>query len=548
MIEAAARGHGAAMHFPNLARAAALVLCLGAGCGSPDSVDSATPSNAGGSGAAAGSGAQPDAGAGARAGSAGAGGNGGQDASDPPPNTGGTGATNTGGTGATNTGGTGATSTGGTGAADAGGGATDAGSTGGTNTGGTGAQPDCTPSDWKSSGKVANPTVQAVAADAGTTHQLYGASKGIAAYDYLEEESFISGTSPAYTSRIVVHRPKNAGRFTGTVFMEWYNVTGGIDIAPLWALSREYMMRAGHVHVGVSAQAVGANALKTYDAERYAAINHPGDTAANAIFAQAAMAIRSQTEKLLGRCMPVRAVIALGQSQSSALLGTYLTSAHPQDQIYDGFMLHSSPFGGPPSGNPDVPVFVIYTMNEANGSVVSQPNLVEWEVAGATHNDAHLMARGEEEQGATTNIRIECSATVNDFPAFWVYNAALDWLEGWVRTGKKPPSGPPLQSATDTYGNRTGGVRSPHIDVPIATYTNANAAKNPLDLLSSFACGLSGSVVPFTSERLLGLYPTHDDYVKKYTQAADKALGAGYLLRADYETAIQKAKAAPIPK
>ncbi len=46
-------------------------------------------------------------------------------------------------------------------------------------------------------------------------------------------------------------------------------------------------MRAGHVHVGVSAQQVGANALKTFDPVRYAPINHPGDSAANAIFAQA---------------------------------------------------------------------------------------------------------------------------------------------------------------------------------------------------------------------------------------------------------------------
>lgn len=37
-------------------------------------------------------------------------------------------------------------------------------------------------------------------------------------------------------------------------------------------------------------------------------------------------------------------------------------------------------------------------------------------------------------------------------------------------------------------------------------------------------------------------------HVPKYTEAADKALASGFLLRADYEIAIAKAQAAPIPK
>jgi hypothetical protein len=419
-----------------------------------------------------------------------------------------------------------------------------------TNAAGTGAQPDCTPSAWKDPGTVPNPMIVAVAADAGTKGHLFGQSKDIGDHDYLEEEFFITGTSPAYTSRLVVHRPKDPAKFTGTVFMEWYNVTGGIDIAPLWALDRDYMMREGHVHVGVSAQQVGANALKDYDATRYMAINHPGDTAANAIFAQAAMAIRAQGEKLLGPCMPVDTVLAIGQSQSSAMLGTYLSSAHPKDKIFNGFLLHSSPAGGAPASNPDVPVFVVFTMTEGDGTLASQPNLVEWEVAGVTHNDAHLMARGDAEQGADANlgIKVACADPVNDFPSFWVYNAALDWLNRWARKGEKPPMGASLQTAMDQYGNVKGGIRIQDIDVPIATYTKSNTAKDPLDFLSIFACGLSGSVVRLTDQQLLQAYPTHDDYVQKYTQAADKALADGYLLRADYEIAIQKAKAAPVPK
>lgn len=405
---------------------------------------------------------------------------------------------------------------------------------------------DCTPSDWEDPGTVPNPEIVAVAADAGPTGQLFGKSKGLDEHDYLEEEFLFTGTSPAYTSRMVVHRPADPARFTGTVYMEWYNVTGGIDMGVFWALNREYFMREGHVHVGVSAQKVGADALKTYDAERYASINHPGDTEANAIFSQAAMAIRSQTELLLGPCMPVRAVLGGGQSQSSGRLAPYVDSVQPTDQMYDGFLLHS---GGRPSGNPVVPVFVVYTMAEADGTLLDEPNVVEWEVAGASHSDAYISAKGEEEQASQLGIMTECATPMNDYPAFMVYNAALDWLNRWVLEGERPPSGDPLQPGqVDQYGNALGGVRIQDIEVPIATYSTAGAMPaDPLDFFSLITCGAGGSAVRLTEQELLELYPTHEDYVQQYTEAADEALANGYLLQADYEAALQKAQSAPIP-
>ncbi len=390
------------------------------------------------------------------------------------------------------------------------------------------------------SGRWEVPEVVAVAADAGQTGQLFGKSIGIDEYDYLEEEFFFTGTSPAYTSRMVVHRPADPEKFTGTVYVEWYNVTGGIDMGVFWALNREYFMREGHVHVGVSAQQIGADALKTYDAQRYAAINHPGDTAANAIFSQAAMAIRSQAELLLGPGMSVQTVLGGGQSQSSGRLARYIDGVPPTDRFYDGYLLHS---GGTPTGNPDVPVFLVFTMMEADGILVDEPNVVEWEVAGASHSDAYISARGQEEQAPSIGITTTCLGPMNEYPSFMVYNAALEWLNRWVREGERPPSGDPLQPGqVDQYGNALGGVRIQDIEVPIATYSMAPAlAANWWDILSVFVCGAGGSTVSLTEQQLLELYPTHEDYVQQYTEAADEALANGYLLQADYETAIQKA-------
>ena len=108
------------------------------------------------------------------------------------------------------------------------------------------------------------------------------------------------------------------------------------------------------------------------------------------------------------------------------------------------------------------------------------------------------------------------------------------------------PSAPAI--STMTYGNVEGGMRLPDIDVPIATYTRSNTATTATDLISVFACGLSGSVVQYTPERLLQLYPTHDDYVQKYTQAADNAVAAGFMLQSDRDIAVDQAQKAPIPK
>jgi hypothetical protein len=399
---------------------------------------------------------------------------------------------------------------------------------------------------------VPNPVVAAVPDDAGTLGHMFGQSQGIDAFGYEGHEFFFTGTSPAYTTRLVVHRPTDAARFTGTVFVEWYNVSGGIDFAPSWALDREYFMREGHVHIGVSAQSVGANRLKTIDAVRYADIQHPGDTAADAIFSQAGKAIRSQTELLLGPGAEVRALLASGQSQSAMRLTTYVNSVQATARIYDGFLLHSG-FVEPARNDPEAPVLAVFTMHEGNGTLAEGPNFIKWHVAGATHNDANLMARGNEVSGDLGIGDIQCSKPVNDFPSWRAYNAANDWLHRWVRDGERPPSGIPFETApggglrVDAHGNVLGGLRLPDIAAPIATHALANGPANPFDIIANLACGLGGSVVDFTEGQLLELYPTHEDYVREYTEAADRALADGHLLRADYDAAIAAANAAPIP-
>jgi hypothetical protein len=180
---------------------------------------------------------------------------------------------------------------------------------------------------------------------------------------------------------------------------------------------------------------------------------------------------------------------------------------------------------------------------------------VKWVVAGGTYADAYIAEVGQAEIGeATGNTNTNCTNKMNDFPAWRVYNASFDWLHRWVRKGQRPPAGHPLevgglggQQQKDERGNPLGGIRLPDMQVPIATYTSSNSGGDPTDFMSLSVCSLGGSVIPFTEQQLLQLYPTHQDYVDKYTKAADKAIADGYLLYVDRKDAVDKAKSAPIP-
>jgi Alpha/beta hydrolase domain len=65
------------------------------------------------------------------------------------------------------------------------------------------------------------------------------------------------GVNAEFFTRILVRRPTDPQRFSGTDVVEWNNVLRGIDASPDWALLQRHLAAAGHVWVGVSAQKVG---------------------------------------------------------------------------------------------------------------------------------------------------------------------------------------------------------------------------------------------------------------------------------------------------
>ena len=143
----------------------------------------------------------------------------------------------------------------------------------------------------------------------------------LATLGYVEEEFALTGTAHSYrltgergrdgrwavepadaapfTTRVLLRRPSAAQDFSGTLVVEWLNVSGGLDAAPDWMLAHTHLMRRGHAWAGVSAQRAGIEGggmvesfhLKVAHPDRYAALSHPGDAWSYDIFSQAGRAL-----------------------------------------------------------------------------------------------------------------------------------------------------------------------------------------------------------------------------------------------------------------
>ncbi len=386
-----------------------------------------------------------------------------------------------------------------------------------------------------------------------------------------------------FTTRIVVRRPIDAADWNGSVAVEWFNVTAGFDNAPDWTYAHVELIRSGWAWVGVSAQAVGilgggnalgaALALKAVDPERYAPLSHPGDSYSYDMFSQVGAAVRTQADKVLDGLQPDR-VIAIGESQSAFRLTTYVDAVAPIANVFDGYLLHSRGSAGagllqdplPSITAPDptlirtdtaVPVLNFLSETDVLGGRLGfvrarQPDtdiVRSWEVPGTAHADVYNLGIGDTDDGSGAGDAalfaamatppnsifggvITCDLPINAGPHTYVLRAALWSLESWVRTGEPPPAMAPIEIdeagalVLDDNGNARGGIRTPHLDVPVARLTGFGQTGE------SF-CGLFGTTRPFTAAQIAAAYPDHATFAARWTTAVDRAEAAGAILASD---------------
>ena len=232
------------------------------------------------------------------------------------------------------------------------------------------------------SGTVAVPTVTGPVTGGKGVPILISTTIDPAAFGYVTEEYFLEGTATAYTSdapltpdglwtvhpqssetyktRIVVYRPKSPKKFNGTVFVEWDNVSAGIEVASDWGSGHNEAIRSGAAWIAVTAQAVGVQGgqtiigqtapggLRAADPDRYGSLAHPGDSYSYDVYSQAGVVARNTTTPAVLGKLKVKRVIAVGDSQSAFRLVTYIDAVQPIAHVYDGFLVHSRNGNGDP--------------------------------------------------------------------------------------------------------------------------------------------------------------------------------------------------------
>jgi hypothetical protein len=387
-------------------------------------------------------------------------------------------------------------------------------------------------------------------------------------------------TTAPYTTRIVVYRPASRARFNGTVIVEWLNVSGGVDAAPDWLYTHNELIRDGFAWVGISAQAGGVAADKAADPVRYAALSHPGDSYSYDIFSQAGQAVRDDATAILGGLRP-RTVLAEGESQSAFRLTTYIDAVQPLAHEYDGFLVHSRGASSAPlSQSPQadipapsvvffrpglgVPVLTVETETDLLGLGYLPDQQADsggfrlWEVAGASHADDYLstLSLADDGSGAvglaefqhmlnppTSTIAFTCATPINTSETNYVLDAAQYALNRWVTRGIPPAharrlrvttSGSAPGFVTDANGNVKGGVRTPAVNVPVATLSGLGQSG------TSF-CFLFGTTTPFSAAKLAALYPSHATFVARWAAATLAGVAAGFIRPADARELIAAA-------
>jgi hypothetical protein len=430
----------------------------------------------------------------------------------------------------------------------------------------------------------------------------------LSAYGYLEEEFFVSGTANVYdwdsaghvtvrtadapyTTRILMRRPVDPARFSGTVWVDMLNPARGYDFAENWGTTNYYLMDHGDASVGITMFPATIRALRKFNPKRYATMSManpapplpPCSQAGARYDYQMESGLRwdivSQVGALLKSGLPSRPLAGFRveriflYAQTGGDLPTYISAIHPRAKlengnfVWDGYFIKDG--GGPTSLNqcgPRVPVgdsrrvirnvgvpvvrflvedmvLDIYDARRSDNDEPVDPYRL-YEVPGATHSDGTsvflwmpsletLAAMKAEVVTPYWPFTFSCSPAVglSDFPVHYFVAGAMRNLDEWVRSGTAPPRGDRIHVVNggtaaaaivrDRFGNALGGIRSPYLDVPAATY------------YENFSnCRNMGYKIPFDWPKMQELYGNHENYQRRFNAEVDRLVKERWVVAA----------------
>jgi hypothetical protein len=366
-------------------------------------------------------------------------------------------------------------------------------------------------------------------------------------FDYVVDEYFVAGTAgpsgATYKVRMLVRRPAKPEKSSGIVIFEPTHQGGN---ALIFQFARFGALERGHIGITVSSQAVVLTSttvnpanprgigLYTFNPDRYGTfpndpsnpLLHVNNNQSNEILAQIAWLIKSNhPSSPLNPDYPVTGLVMGGTSASSGFVRSYMANAHNSafrtpdgGPIVDGFLLTAT-LGSAPVEMTDVPTIQLPTQFEVAGTNAyrrpdsdAAPNLFRiFEVPGMSHNDS---------RDQPPEVFPGCHEPLSRFPYGAMTFMALQWLIDWALEGDAPPNadyievdaGPPRAIVFDEFGNAKGGVRTPHLDVPVYRYVAPNTA------VPGTLCNQTGRQELLAPEVLQRLYKNDGQYVSRFNR------------------------------
>lgn len=389
---------------------------------------------------------------------------------------------------------------------------------------------------------------------------------------YVEDELLISGTAAGqpYATRLLVRRPADTNRFSGTIFLEPF-AEG--EASPVWTGTASYLTDHQDIWIGISTE---ASLHQKADAARYSALKASAVAARGEILAQVAWLVRSDQGPFYGPGYIDRAMIlpgvlrvyAAGWSAGGCLLNEFVgsgqhdTARRPEGRpLIDGYVIGACPQMAPAKIPRDAVVLQVVTETEfltaADAKVTAakrrddvsrleQERSRWYELAGTSRwswlDQPHFsIALHQAGAAADPKCARPVSRTASAAPFL---RAALSDLDWWVRSGRWAPAGKRFELADDgslkrdENGTVKGGVRMSWVDVPVAGF--------PAGAGDGICQGFQAEV-PLPRELVAELHGDRKAYVEKLKDVLIPLVNGRYLLAADADAEIARASKGAAP-
>lgn len=398
-----------------------------------------------------------------------------------------------------------------------------------------------------------------------------------------------------FTTRVLVRRPADPARFSGAVQLEPHHPDD--DRAITWAMIAPWIVRSGHAHVGVTQAQPTVEDLIAFDPDRYGSlrISHPSQRWEIVGLVAAAVA---------GRGLPafedltVTRTVMSGWSMTGTFCRTFLGEGfHDRCRVdgrpaVQGYVICISSGGASRAGYaglregvtlaPDDPrrtigahgVPVVELLSEGESETHSgvlredadgpEDRYRLYQVAGTGHVITGVPRlstnRVQMESRRFPSLPREINEHPSDARMDHVARAVFDAVDGWIARGAAPPTAGrfgyagvaqseaprglmegSLPLARDADANVLGGIRTPWVEVPAASYLphstpspgRCQPAPHAPYTDPALLADLIAHMRPFGIEELKRRYGSSDNFLERFERAARAACSAGWLLEDD---------------